>query len=234
MRALVGIALDGQVTEFSLPDQVPLAHLLPEVFARLGSDGDRLHPRRADGAWLDLERSLSEQNCRSGSLICLEDPARSEPDWHHDPVVALAERGPPLDLIPTRAAVGIVGGLVGAWISAGSAVGSVALVAVAPVAWAALPALGAVASVATVGLVQEALQILALGFGAAALAASGPAAATGQVGVALDSCVAGALLVHVIRAWVANPLGRVILGAAQWWLLGAVVPLAAVAAGWRW
>lgn len=237
MRLLVGVAVEGDVIEMALPASVPLAHLLPEVRAVVEMETKKpatvqLVPRRVDGEWLDLERSLGQQNCASGSLICLEERGAADRVPPHDPVTEIAERGPPTELVPEGAVTLVVGAAFGALLATRLGDSAALLVAGAPLVWAVLPLLGGTATGATSGWVRSALQVASAGAGSAAMAASGVVASRGLAGVVLDSCVAGAVVVHVGRRRSTNALPRVTLGALEWWLLGAILPLTALAAGW--
>lgn len=239
MRMLVGIAVGAEVTEMALPASVPLAHLLPEVRAAVaGAKGPMqtagLMPRRLDGEWLDLERSLSQQACAPGSLICLEERAEEAGRLtHYDVAIQIADRGPPMDLLPDRVAVAVVGAVSGALLAARVGHCAALVVACAPVMWTLLPLAGGLATGASAERVRRLLAMASVGFGSAAAGASGVVASIGAAGVGLDGCVAGAVLAHVGRRRSTNALLRVTLAAVQWWLVGAVLPLAAVAAGWR-
>lgn len=237
MRLLVGVALQGRVIEMALPAAVPVAHLMPEVLAAVEAEAGRaatgqVAPRRVSGEWLDLELSLSQQGCESGSLICLEECGGAVPTPHHDPVVEIAERGPPLELLPDGAAPVVVGAVLGALVAASIGNAAVVLVAAAPVAWAALPLLGGMATGPSSRWVPRMLGITSAGVGGMAIAASGVVASLGATGVGLDGCVAVAVLVHIGRRRSTAALLRVVLGALEWWLVGAVLPLAVFVAGW--
>lgn len=237
MRLLVGVALEGRVIEMALPDAVPVAHLMPEVLATVDAETGQaatrqVAPRRVSGEWLDLERSLSEQGCASGSLICLEERGGTDPTPHHDPVVEIAERGPPVELVPDGGAAVVVCAVLGALVAASVGNAAVVLVAGAPVAWAVLPLLGGIATGPSSQWVRRLLAVASVGVGAMAMAASGVVASLGAMGVGLDGCLAAAVLVHLGRRRSTGALLRVTLGALEWWLVGAVLPLAAFAAGW--
>lgn len=232
MRMAVGVAFEGRVIEMLLPASVPLAHLVPEVMAAVGAAKGSLDLRSVGGARFDLEQSLVQQDVAAGSVICLEERGGSQASASHDPAAAIADRGPPVELVSERAAYGVIGGMAGAWIATGSRTAAAVVVACAPMAWALLPFLGGLADVRTRTQVQRFLLAAAVAASGAALAASGPVAASGPAGLGLDACLAATVLVHAARGASGNALLRVILGAAEWWFVGAVLPLMVVVAGW--
>lgn len=233
MRLLTGVAIDGRVVEMALPSDIPVAHLMPELLAALGTEDGRLKLRRVDGSWFDLERSLGDQGCVTGGVVCLEAPEVQSHGRHHDPVAELVERGPPVELIADAAVPAVIG--------AAAAVGLLALtdrsapvvVALAPCAWALLPWLAG--SSIALRRVSTLMATLSLMVSAAALAAAGPVAAHRPLEMALDGCVAVVALAHVARRRSTSAILRVGLGAVEWVSLAAVIPLASFAAGWsRW
>ena len=109
MRLLTGVAIDGRVVEMALPSDIPVAHLMPELLAALGTEDGRLKLRRVDGSWFDLERSLGDQGCVTGGVVSLEAPEVQSHGRHHDPVAELVERGPPVELIADSAVPAVIG-----------------------------------------------------------------------------------------------------------------------------
>src|SRR5581483_9915625 len=180
MRLLTGVAIDGRVVEMALPSDIPVAHLMLDLLAALGTEAGRLKLRRVDGTWLDLERSLGDQGCATGGVVCLEAPEVQSHGRHHDPVAELVERGPPVELIADAAVPAVIG--------AAAAVGLLALtdrsapvvVALAPCAWALLPWLAG--SSIALRRVSTLMATLSLMVSAAALAAAGPVAAHRPLG----------------------------------------------------
>jgi hypothetical protein len=196
------------------------------------TDSPHLRPRRVDGTWLDLERSLGEQGCTSGGIVCLEPPDVQHPAGRHDPVAEIVERGPPVELVPDAAVVATTGALVAAMLVAAVPWAAPVLLAVAPCAWALLPALGGLLGARDGRGVRRVLGAVALAVGSGALVASGDVARDGSVGLVLGGCVALAVLAHVARRRAAGALVRVFLGAAEWLALLVVLPLTSFAAGW--
>lgn len=228
----MGVALDGHVFEMALPSEVALAHLMPDVLAALQADSAHLRPRRVDGTWLDLERSLGDQGCTSGGVLCLELPEAEHRGRLHDPIAEMVERGPPVPLIADAAvttAIGAAGAT--ALVVAVQGSGPV-LVALAPCAWALLPLLYGMVRAADDRRLRRTLSGLAHLAGSGALAASSEVAAQGWAGIALDGCVVLTVLTHVLRRRSVDALQRVLLGLVEWSSLVAVLPLMCVAAGW--
>ncbi|BBH17658.1 hypothetical protein Back2_19450 [Nocardioides baekrokdamisoli] len=238
MRLLVGVAVEDRVIEMALPADVPLAHLLADVRAAVAEElrqkeTVRLMPRLVDGTWLDLERSLSQQAGAVGGLICLERRETRGLVRHHDPVTEIADRGPPVELLPDTAATVAVGALGGVLLAVyGGSTAAVAVLAGAPAFWALLPMLGGIANVASAALVRRLLSMVSVAVGAAAVAVSGIVAWTGRAGSGLAACLGVVVLVHVSRRSLRNALLRVTLTALEWLSLAAVLPLAALSAGW--
>lgn len=235
MRMPVGVVVDGRVTEMLLPASIPLAHLVPEMVACLCTDDRPREPRRADGEWLAAELSLLDQGLLPGGLVCLEERSSVEV-LHHDPVAEIAERGPPVDLLSASPGV-VVGGCAGVWIATMDPVGAVLATGMAPILWALLPMIGGLAMPDRVdrsraGRARALLVEASSAAGAAALAASGVVATLGPIGIALDCCVGGMVLAHVGRARSRSAVLRVLLGAAEWWAVGAVPSLAVITMGW--
>lgn len=230
MRMLTGVAIEGRVVEMALPSDIPVAHLMPDVLAALEAGAADLKPRRIDGTWLDLERSLDEQGCTPGGVMCLEPPERG-PQARRDPLSDLAESAPPLVLIPDGVIPATVGAASTAVLVASSRWTAPVAVALAPCMWALLPLLGGAPVGDREGL-RRVLRTVELVAGSGALAASGCVAALGWSGVALDGSVVATALVHVARRHAAGPLPRVLLGTIEWLSLVAVLPLMCIAAGW--
>ena len=228
MRMLIGVAVDGQVTEMSLPGGVPLAHLIPEVLEAVGAK-DRCLPRSVDGTWLDVERSLVDQGCAAGSVICLEDRDDLIAVAHHDPVVRIAERGPSVAILDAPAALAVLGGTLGAVIAALAPEAAVVVLALAPLLWATLPMVfGVFVGDSGIGA-RVFLGGASTVVGGAALAMSGVVVSQRPFGAALVACLAGAVLAHVGRHRRQNVLLRFVLRAIEWCTLVAIVPLAVLA-----
>ncbi|MGE5612649.1 MAG: EsaB/YukD family protein [Bacillota bacterium] len=232
MRIVIGVEVDGRVTTMSLPASVPVAHLLPDLVSLVSPADTSRRPRTLSGDWLDLERSLLDQGCGSGSLISLEE--KQEQSWgaSHDPVAELVVRGPPVDLLPIRSSAAAIAGLCGAWIGVHSRPGAVVAVVAAPIAWASLPLLGGALAGLTLGTLRAVLRTTAACAGAAALGASGPLAATGASGLLLDVCTASGVIAHGVRSAARNPFARLSARALECSCFAAVIPLGLVAADW--
>lgn len=232
MRMLTGVAIDGRVVEMALPSDVALAHLMPDLLAALEVETAHVRPRRVDGRWLDLERSLGEQGCTSGGIVCLETPEAEQRRRRHDPVARIVERGPPVELVLDAAVPAAFGAAVSTALVVAVDRAAPVLVALAPCAWAILPLLGGMVSAGDGGGVRRLFGTLALVLGSGALAASSQTAVQGPFGAALDGCLTLAVLAHVMRRRSARALVRVVLGIVEWLSLSVVLPLTSFAAGW--
>ncbi|WP_431886217.1 type VII secretion integral membrane protein EccD [Micromonospora wenchangensis] len=152
--ARVTISAPGRRVDVALPEQVPLAELLPEVLRHAGEgladDGERHGGwvlRRTDGAVLVTAQPLLPQGVRDGEVLHLVPAHDQWPELEYDDVVeAIADgarrRGAAWSATTTRAAV-----LVGAAVPL--AVGLLAVLAAGPGQPAAWPAAGAVALLLT-------------------------------------------------------------------------------------
>ncbi|WP_422754298.1 type VII secretion integral membrane protein EccD [Micromonospora sp. WMMD708] len=148
--ARVTISAPGRRVDVALPEQVPLAELLPEVLRHAGEgladDGERHGGwvlRRTDGAVLVTAQPLLPQGVRDGEVLHLVPAHDQWPELEYDDVVeAIADgarrRGAAWSPATTRAAV-----LAGAGVPL--AVGLLAVLAAGPGQPAAWPAAGAVA-----------------------------------------------------------------------------------------
>jgi type VII secretion integral membrane protein EccD len=153
--ARVTISAPRRRVDVALPEQVPLAELLPDVLRHAGEglpdDGERHGGwvlRRTDGAVLATAQALLPQGVRDGEVLHLV-PARAHwPEWEYDDVVeAIADgvrrRGGAWSPAATR-----VAGLAGAGVPL--AVGLLALLAGGPTAGSGWVVASAVALLLTV------------------------------------------------------------------------------------
>ncbi|MEU8375568.1 type VII secretion integral membrane protein EccD [Micromonospora sp. NPDC048894] len=152
--ARVTISAPGRRVDVALPEQVPLAELLPEVLRHAGEgladDGERHGGwvlRRTDGAVLVTAQPLLPQGVRDGEVLHLVPAHDQWPELEYDDVVeAIADgarrRGAAWSAATTRAAV-----LAGAGVPL--AVGLLAVLAAGPGQPAGWPAAGAVALLLT-------------------------------------------------------------------------------------
>jgi type VII secretion integral membrane protein EccD len=223
--------------DLAVPDQVPLAEILPEVVRRAGEVGEfgDASPsaaaagianavsgwdlRRADGAALASATALANQGVRDGDVLYLVPRSVRWPEPEYDDVVeeiaAGARRhGRPWDAGVTRTfALGTAG-----FVLLG---GLAALAAVGP-RWT-VPALAA-AAVALVLIITGGLLSRALGDGVAGAAAGGLAlpyaAASGALGLAGDAPLRGLgaehLLVGAAAALLASVVAGVVVGDGLW------------------
>ena len=210
--------------DLAVPDQVPLAEILPEVLRRAGEIGadpafgadQPFGPapggwalRRADGAALAGASALSQQGVRDGDVLYLVPRSVTWPEPEYDDVVEeIADRarrnGRPWDATVTR----LFGLVTAGFVMLG---GLVALLAVGPV-WT-VPALAA-AAVTLVLIVTGALLSRALGDGVAGAAAAGfalpYAAAAGVLGLAGNASLGGLGPEHVLVGATALLLASVV------------------------
>jgi hypothetical protein len=135
-------------------------------------------------------------------------------------------------LVPDAAVVATTGAVVAAALVAAVTFAAPVLLVIAPCVWALLPSVGGLISAGDGRRVRSVLGSLAVAVGSGALVAAGEVAGRGPVGLALDGCLALAVLAHVARRSSAGALVRVLLGTVEWLALLVLVPLASLAVGW--
>ncbi|GAA4460829.1 type VII secretion integral membrane protein EccD [Phytohabitans houttuyneae] len=245
--ARVTISTPLRRLDVALPEQVPVAELLPEVLRHAGDgladDGEKHGGwvlRRADGAALSPGQALSPQGVRDGELLFLL-PARvrwAEPEYD-DVVEAIADgarrRGAPWSPAATRAT-----GLAAAALPL--AVGLAAAVRAAP-QWNAVPPLAAavllLAGVVTArsrrdGVAGAALAGYALPYaftaGALAAGAGRPAQVlAGSAALLVTSLLGAAGVATHLRIFVAGATAGLLGGLAALATLGGLTPHGAAA-----
>lgn len=245
--ARVTISTPRRRLDVALPEQVPVAELLPEVLRHAGDgladDGERHGGwvlRRADGAALSAGQALSPQGVRDGELLFLL-PARvrwAEPEYD-DVVEAIADgarrRGASWSPAATRAA-----GLAAAAVPLTA--GLAAAVRAAPQWNAVLPAAAAVLLLAGVvaararrdGVAGAALAGYALpcAFASGALPAGPERPAqvlAGSAALLVASLVGAAGVAAHLRVFVAGALAGLLGGLAALAALGGLTPHGAAA-----
>ncbi|ASW57034.1 type VII secretion integral membrane protein EccD [Plantactinospora sp. KBS50] len=230
--ARVTVSAPRRRLDVALPDQVPVAELLPELLRYAGvglADAGERHGgwvlRRADGAALETGRPLSPQGVHDGDVLHLLPARTGWPEPEYDDVVEAIADGVRLRGAAWDAAASRTAGLVAA--AAPATVGLLAVLDGGP-GWAA----GAPAALAAAGGLLLAAVAAARGYGAGA-------AGVTLGGYALPYAFAGgALLVAsgdragpvVPVAWLGAP--ELLAGAATL-LLAAVLAGVGVAAGTR-
>ncbi|GIE87443.1 type VII secretion integral membrane protein EccD [Actinoplanes regularis] len=98
--ARVTISAPQRRVDVALPEQVPLAELLPEVLRHAGEDladaGERHGGwvlRRADGVTLEVDRGLHPQGVRDGEVLHLRPAHDDWPELEYDDVVEAVAEG---------------------------------------------------------------------------------------------------------------------------------------------
>jgi type VII secretion integral membrane protein EccD len=96
--ARLTIATSQRRIDFALPEQVPVAELLPSLLRHLGSFDQRAADvgwvvRRADGTALSTDRSLAAQQVRDGEVLHLVSRAEGWPEPDYDDLVQAVADG---------------------------------------------------------------------------------------------------------------------------------------------